>query len=365
MTNKHGMMPEKFVSTINSFSPFFCQNKTMSPLLSLHSLQELRLSRQLQTLLLVLRLLLAGFIGWQLYNNPVFSTIYINSTSYIALGIYTVLAFIAYILVLFRPTHQSIIQLGTVLDTGLSIALLFLLPDQAQISIVIAISFILAVLNDVRLSGLVALNIVYLIAALAAGWFYDTLIQADLYGSHIISLIIMLSGCIYYIRNNNSTNQAELKDSLNTTTLQKKHLMDGLFYLFPYHQRNQIPMSLLVIRIAQQSKKQKQIPQQLVQLYKTRLRKCDLLVQIDQKHLAVLLCDTNSDQASRHVVQALKQLKAESALQEVHLSYAVARLPLEQELAIDDVLKQTMQALREAEQQHVERVVFISVKQSD
>lgn len=337
----------------------------MSPLFSLHSLQELRLSRLLQSLLLCSRFLIAALVGWYLYSDIDFSTIYTNKNGYIALAIYAGLALINYILVLFRPTHQSILLLGSILDTAFGISLLFLLPNQASIGIIMALGFIFTVLTDVRLSLLIALNVIYVAAALAAGWYYNTIDQAALNSSHIISLIIMVLGYLYYIKTNNIKHQADLKDSLNTSILQKKHLMDGLFYLFPFHQRNQIPISLLVIRIAGQNKNQKLIPQQLIQLYKSRLRKCDLLVKIDAQHIAVLLCDTTSDQASRYVVQALRQLKSASPLQDVYLTYAVARLPLDQELAIDDVLQQTMQSLQEAEYQRVDRVVFISAKQSD
>lgn len=337
----------------------------MSPLNALHSLQELRLSRLLQTLLLVSRFLIAGLVGWSLYSTPEFSTFYTNKCTYISLGIYASVALLTYILVLFRPTNRSISLLGTILDTIFGISLLFLLPNQASISVVLALGFIFTVLADVRLPVLLTLNIIYLIAAISAGWYYNTLEQAELNSSHIISIIITMLGYLYYLKANSFKHQADLKDSLNLTILQKKHLMDGLFYLFPFHQRNQIPMSLLVIRISQQYKNPKLIPQQLIQLYKTRLRKCDLLVQINQQHIAVLLCDTTIDQASRYVVQALKQLKNGSPLHDIYLTYAIAKLPLDQELAIDDVLQQAMQSLQEAEYQKVDRVVFISAKQSD
>lgn len=336
----------------------------MSPLVSLHSLQELKLNRHLQSLLFVIRLLLASVIAWHLYSNSNYSTLFIEATVYSGLLTYIGFAVLHYVLILFKPTNAAVFFLGPLIDAIFSISLLFLLPDQANVGVIFAISFILACLNDLKFFQLIILNSFYIITVLIAGWYFNTLYSAALYPAHIVSGIIVLLGYLYFFKNNQLTNQFDLKDSLNTAVLQKKHLIDGLFYLLPFHQRNQTPLSLLVIRTETKQLKNKTYLKELISLYKSRLRKCDFLVQIDSQHLAVLLSDTDSEQASK-VVKALKELVAKSDLNNTNLNYAIAKFPLEKEIALDDILQQSIQALREAEQQKTERVIFISAKQHD
>lgn len=336
----------------------------MSPLVSLHSLQELKLNRHLQSLLFTVRLLLAGVIAWHLYSNPNYSTLFLEVTVYTGLLIYIGLAILHFVLILFKPTNSAVFFLGPLIDAIFSISLLFLLPNQASVGLILAISFILTSLNDFKFSQLIILNIVYVVSALIAGWYFNTLYSAALYPAHLVSGIIILLGYLYFFKNNQLTNHFDLKDSLNTTILQKKHLIDALFYLLPFHQRNQTPLSLLVIRTETMQLKNKTYLKELISLYKSRLRKCDFLVQIDSQHLAVLLSDTDSEQATK-VVKALKELVLKSDLRNSTLNYAIAKFPLEKEIALDDILQQSTQALHEAEYQKTERIIFISAKQQD
>lgn len=336
----------------------------MSPLLSLHSLQELKLNRNLQSLFFVVRLLITSTIAWYLYDNSLYSKIFIESSVYISLAIYIALSTIHYILILFRPANRAIFFLGSGLDVIFSISLLFLLPDQANIGVVIAITFILACLNDFKLFQLTLLNIIYMAAALLAGWYFNTLYDAVLSPAHLISATIFLLGYLYYFKNNLLTSHFDLKDSLNTAILQKKHLVDALFYLLPFHQRNQSPLTLLVIRAEEQQNKSKIYLKELISLYKSRLRKCDFLVQINSQHLAVLLSDTDSEQASK-LVKMLKELVGKSDLKNSMINYAIVKLPLANPVALDDILHQSLQGLHEANLQKIERVIFISAKQLD
>lgn len=326
-------------------------------------MQDMKLNRQFQTLLLFVRLLLSGILGWRIANSQDFSTVFTNTSLYAFIGSYATLSIINYLLVLFRPTKASIYHIGSLLDWLFCAGLLFLLPNQAAVSVVIGILFILAALNDLKLSSLILLNASYAALATVAGWYFDTLMDASIHNAHLFSFILFLIAYLCHFKTHNQAYLAELKDSLNTTALQKKHLIDALFYLFPYHQRNQIPLSILMIRVEKAAGKTA-LPE-LIQLYKSRLRKSDFLIQLDKQHLAILLPDTNSDQSS-HVVKALKALKeTDPNTQATYVSYAVTSLPLDSEVALDLILQQMMQSLQEAEQQKVDRLVFVSVKQSD
>ena len=336
----------------------------MSPLLSLHSSQEMKLNRQFQTLLLFVRLLLSGVLAWRIYTSTDFSILFSNSTVFGFIATYAALSSISYLLMLFRPTKAIIYYIGVMLDWIFSISLIFLLPDQAGISVLIGILFIVSTLSELKLYTLFFINLSYIAAALLAGWYFNTIIDAGIHNAHLLGFILFLIAYLYYFKNHNLSYLNELKDSLNTSMLQKKHLIDALFYLYPYHQRNQTPITLLMIRLEKNHLKSKKFLPELANLYKSRIRKSDFLIQLDKQHLAILLPDTNNDQAS-HLVKALKKLKEMHITDKVYISYAVSTLPLDVELALDSILGQMMKALYEAEQQQVDRLIFVSAKQSD
>lgn len=326
-------------------------------------MQEMKLNRQFQTLLLFVRLLLSGILGWRVGSSTDFSTYYSNATLFVFIGGYAALCLLNYVLVLFKPTKASIYYIGSILDWLFCACLLFLLPNQAVVSVVIGILFILATLNDLKLPNLILLNISYGVVAVAAGWYFNTLMDAGIRNAHLFSFILFLIAYLCHFKSHNQAYLTELKDSLNTSVLQKKHLIDALFYLFPYHQRNQIPISILMVRMEKSAGKT--VLPELIRPYKSRLRKSDFLVQLDKQHLAILLPDTSSEQSS-HVVKALKTLKeTEESTRSVYVSYAVNTLPLDSEVALELILQHMMQSLQEAEQQKVDRLVFVSVKSTD
>jgi len=338
----------------------------MSPLLSLHSLQELKHSRQFQGVLLIIRLLLIATLAWQVYSQPDFSSVFIDQNIYAALVAYGVLASVHYLAMLFRPTSALIFYLGIVLDYCFALSLLFLLPNQASIILIMAMTFVIAAFSDLKISFLTAMNASYLLAAMIAGFFYNTLTNSQLQPVHLIGCSIFALGYLHCYKHHLQSSARDLKSALNSGILEKKQLVDALTYLYPYHQRNQIPLSLLMIRVKAGSRHQKEAIRQLFTSYKNRLRKCDVLVQLDRHHLAVLLCDTSAAQTG-HVVKALGLVKDEMQIQqpEFGIQYGVCPVPLEQEIALEDILMQMMNALKAAEHQNASRLIFINAKQSD
>lgn len=336
----------------------------MSSLLSLHSLQELKHSRQFQGLLLIVRLLLVGILAWQVVDQPYFSLVFSDHDINVALAAYGILASINYLAMLFRPTSAWIFYLGIALDYCFSLSLLFLLPNQAMIILVMAMTFVIAALSDLKLSLLTVINSSYLVTAIIAGFFYQTLDQSQLQPVHLLGCSIFALGYLHYFKQHLQNNASDLNSALNNGILQKKQLLDALTYLYPYHQRNQIPLSLVMIRIETTGGTQKKIVRELFAEYKNRLRKCDVLVQVDRQHLAILLCDTSTAQ-SGHLIKDLERVEEALDLSQTRLQYGVCGIPLEQGIAVEDILLQMKSALKEAEFQKVSRLIFIKPKQSD
>lgn len=336
----------------------------MSPFLSLHSVHTYKQSRQFQGVLIVLRLLIAAMLGYQVHQTSDFSQLFIDQNIYGFLIGYMALTLVGYLTLLLKPTWSLSFYYGPVLDWIFALSLLFLLPDQASIAIIIAILFIMAVLHDLKPSVLIFLLASYGLAACGAGWYFNTLTTSELQTAHVIAAILFILAYLYYFKTYFLTHHTDLAPQTGHLVLQKRHLIDGLTYLYPYHQRNHIPLSLLLIRIEGSTRQQKTFARQLATAYKKRLRKCDLLVQINPQHLAILLCDTSASQSS-HLVKALMRIKQGLEQPKFHLTYGVCALPFEQEISLEDILQQMINTLNQAEHQKVERLVFINAKQSD
>ncbi|XID75332.1 hypothetical protein ACF3NA_01930 [Alkanindiges sp. WGS2144] len=336
----------------------------MSPFLSLHSLIEYKQSQQFQGLLLILRFLLAAILGWQVYTVANFSAVYINQNIYTALIGYSLLSALNYLLVLFKPTRPAIFYSGLVIDLIFALSLPFMLINQASIAVIIAIIFTIAALHDLKLALLNTILVGFAIAALTAGWLFNTLAGSQLQTPHLVAAATCILGYLYYFRTSSLYSTIDVKPALSPALGQKRQLIEGLSYLYPYHQRNQIPLSLLMVRIESAPQRQKAFARQLFNAYKGRLRKCDLLVQINKQHLAVLLCDTNASQTGQ-LVKALMQIKEGLGCPAIHLTYGVCSIPLEQEISLEKILVQMMDALNEAEHQKVQRLIFVTARQSD
>ena len=336
----------------------------MSPFLSSYSVHEYKQSRQFQSLLFILRLLVAATLGFQVYQSSTFSQFFSDPTIFTVLTTYSVFALIGYLLVIVKPTHPVIFYHALVLDTAFALALPFLLPNQASIAISMVIIFAIAALKDLKANLLFLLSASYVVSACLAGWYFDSLKHSDVQSSHLMAVSLFVLACLYYLRTQFLNAKADLNTYTNgNTILQKRHLIDGLTYLYPYHQRNLTPLSLLLIRIEGASRHQKTIAQKLAIDYKKRLRRCDLLVQLDAQHLAVLLCDTSTSQCGQ-LVKALMPIKERLDRPTSHLTYGVCGLPLDQEISLEDILQQMICTLNQAEHQKVERLIFINAKKN-
>ena len=87
-------------------------------------------------------------------------------------------------------------------------------------------------------------------------------------------------------------------------------------------------------------------------------------MQINPQHLAILLCDTSTSQAS-YLVKELMHIKQLLDQPKIHLTYGVCGLPFEQEMSLENILQQMMTTLNQAEHQKAERLIFINAKKSD
>lgn len=310
----------------------------------------------LQGSLIVLRLFVATSIFWMVHHLSTSSSPH-QSMLLIGLLIYassSVLLGLAAI----KSAASSMAKTCHGLDVVLSMWLLWILPDHAMLGFSIPLVLFSAALVGYRAFGLVLFAALLLGVALFSAYWHQILSSSMPMPIHILQGILSLIALLVSFR----LQQPQILSGSHATDPQSglpyfSVLKEGFVYLLPYHQRNRIPLSLMMIRLPEKSMIQTETLQAVCAYVAQRLRKSDLMVRYDERHLAILLCDT-SDHGGFLLAQALQQyLRTDNLAPALH--YAVLRVPLEN--SILDVLLQKMQdALILASQHETDRVVFVS-----
>lgn len=310
----------------------------------------------LQGSLILLRLLVAISIFWVLYDLKPSDTSD-QSTLLIGILIYAgssvLLGFAA-----IKSAAISMLKVTHLLDVCLSMWLLWMLPDNAMLGFSIPLVLFSAALVGYRAFGLLLFAALLLGTALFSAHWHNLLSSSMPMPIHILQGIFALLALLvsFRLQQPNTISGSHPIDP-QTGLPYFSVLKEGFIYLLPYHQRNRIPLSLMMIRLPEKSMIQIETLQALCAYVAQRLRKSDLMVRYDQRHLAILLCDT-SDHGAFLLAQALQQyLRTDNLAPTLH--YAVLRVPLENS-SLETLLQKMQDALILASQHDTDRVVFVS-----
>lgn len=249
-------------------------------------------------------------------------------------------------------------QLTHGLDVGFSMWLLWLIPNNAMLGFTIPLVMLSAALVGYRAFALSMFAALLLGVALLSAYWYGTLAESLPMPIHGLQVVLGFLALLISFR----LQQPTLIHGKHSTDLQTglphfSVLKEGFIYLLPYHQRNRIPLSLLMIRLPEKSMITTETLQASCAYMAQRLRKSDLMVRYDQRHLTILLCDT-SDHGASLLAQALQHYLRTDNLAPV-LHYAVLRVPLENS-SLDVLLQKMQEALVLANQSDTDRVVFVA-----
>lgn len=310
----------------------------------------------LQGSLILLRLLVAISIFWVIHDLKTPDTsdqsalligLLIYASSSVLLGLAAI-----------KSAASSMAKASHLLDVFLSIWLLWILPDNAMIGFSIPLVLFGAALIGYRAFGLLLFAALLFGMALFSAHWHQILSSSVPMPIHILQGSLALVALLVSFR----LQQPSIISGSHATDTQTglpcfSVLKEGFIYLLPYHQRNRIPLSLMMIRLPEKSMIQTETLQAICAYVTQRLRKSDLMVRYDQRHLAILLCDT-SDHGAFLLAQALQQyLRTDNLAPTLH--YAVLRVPLENS-SLDTLLQKMQDALILASQHDTDRVVFVS-----
>lgn len=306
--------------------------------------------------LLLLRLAVAATLFWMIQTNTISDRADTNMLLALVL-IYTVGSTLLSLATI-KSTRLGLAKGSHLLDVMLGIGLLWLLPNNAMLGFIVPITMLSGALVGYQAFGLLLFAALLLGTGLASAYWHQTLSESLPLPVHGLQGLLGVMALLVSFR----LQQPQASDGKHAVDLQTglpyfSVLKEGFTYLLPYHQRNRIPLSLLLIRLPEPSKIRSDTLQALCAYVAQRLRKSDLMVRYDQRHLAVLLCDTN-DHGAFLLAQTLQQyLGTDQNAPALH--YAVLRVPLENS-SLEVLLQKMQEALMLASQHNTDRVVFVS-----
>lgn len=310
----------------------------------------------MQSALLLLRLIVAISIFWVIreqQNN--------SSTNHSALLIGVLIYASSSVLlglVAIKSATANAAKISHLSDIILCVWFLWMIPDNAMLGFGIPLALLSGALVGYHAFSLLLFGALLLGVGLFSAHWHNVLASSLPMPIHVLQGILALFALLVSFRLHQPNDSGDSKSTDPQTGLPFfSVLKEGFTYLLPYHQRNRIPLSLLMIRLPEKSMIHTETLQGICNYVAQRLRKSDLMVRCDQRHLAILLCDT-SDHGAFLLAQALQQyIGTDKGAPSLH--YAVLRVPLENSSL--EVLVQKMQdALILADQHNTDRVVFVS-----
>ncbi len=252
---------------------------------------------------------------------------------------------------------------SSVADGVLTVVLLALYPGQAQFGLMIAAAAFLALLQGFGARFVLSLSLILAVCALVVAHLAGILAFSEAVPVNGVAAFLALCAVIGAWRFEHAGFEQEEvgREGHPLSGLPLLHILHtSLHYLLPYHQRNKIPMSLVMIHLVGKVGSAEHM-QMLSSQILGRIRRSDVLTHLNNDNLVILLCDTSVSGASvlaKDLASSLQQLGG------FKLTFAVSQIQHEN-AAIDPLLRRMQGSLEQAKQQQTDRVIFVTEEKQE
>ena len=256
-------------------------------------------------------------------------------------------------------TKRPLFIASSIFDVILSICLLVIYPDKAFVGFAISLTALLAMFQGLSTCFILLISLFLGSVSLVVAHLFDVLVNSDPLPIHGVQILLVAFALLSAWRFEHTTDS--LKNSIEPDTHpisglpRLKALHMSLHYLLPYHQRNKIPMSLVMVHVVNH-RNDSQAMKELATKMLERIRHSDVLVHFDEDDLVVLLCDTAVSGAS---VLARDLALCLMGISDLKLTFAVSSISLEN-VAVDPLLIRMRDALKQAVHQQTNRIIFVT-----
>lgn len=271
---------------------------------------------------------------------------------------YSLIQLILFFTQIFWAEKRWLFVAGSVCDGAFAAVLLILYPGVAQVGFAISLAALLAMFQGLSGRFILCLSLVLGVCALLVGHISDNLANSTFQPANGVQALFVIFALLTAWRFEKMTlGKPNIESQINPISRlpRVKALHTSLHYLLPYHQRNKIPISLLMIGISG-NVKQPATMQILTTKLLERIRHSDVLVHLDDDDYVILLCDTSVSGASALAKDLSERLLDATTFK---LTFAVSAVSLDN-TAIDPLLIRMRDALEQARHQKTDRIIFVT-----
>ncbi|AXI03591.1 GGDEF domain-containing protein [Aquirhabdus parva] len=320
---------------------------------------------------LLIRLLALVVFGWTMqweliplgqWHIAALTKWLMNSFTLVCLA-YSLASAALFICQMIWVNKREVFVASSICDTILVVCLLALFPGVALVGFSVAVAAMLAMLQGLNGRFILSQSLILGVCALVVAHFSGVLASSVPMPIHALQALLVLFALLGAWRfEKTGHEQSDIETDLNPISglPRLKALHTSLHYLLPYHQRNKIPVSLIMIR-AEGRVHHVQTMQTFAASVLGRIRRSDVFVQLDDQDLVILLCDTSVSGASVLAKDLVKILESLKALQ---LTFAVSQISLDH-AAIDPLLRRMHDSLEQAKQQKTDRIIFVTEEKQE
>jgi|GEM_PF-2517518 len=324
-----------------------------------------RLAQQ-QFVGLLMRLALVITAGWTLgwrmvppvaWHAKLLSHWLFDAFTLVSLG-YLLLSSLIFFAQMIWAHRRWVFVSSSVCDSMLVALLLILYPGQAWVGFGISVVAMLAMLQGLGGRLILGSSVLLLVCALIVAHLNGILVASGplpIHAAEVMMVLFALMGAWHFEQRDHE--HLERQDDTNPVSglPRIKALYTSLHYLLPYHQRNKMPLSFIMMRIDGQAGHEASM-QELSERLLSRIRRSDVLVHAEEDDLVIMLCDTPVAGASA-LARDLSMLLGD--IRELHLNFAVSAIELEN-AAIDPLLQRMRDLLKHAAHQNTDRILFVT-----
>lgn len=259
---------------------------------------------------------------------------------------------------IFWAERRGLFIAGSVLDAVFAAVLLIMYPGIALVGFAISVAALLAMFQGLSGRFILVSSLVLGVCALVVAHLTDQLANSAPSSENGVQVLFVIFALLTAWRFEKMTlGKPNVESDINPISRlpQVKALHTSLHYLLPYHKRNKIPISLLMIGFKGKVKHPPTMQLCVASLLE-RIRHSDILVHLDDDDFVILLCDTPVSGASTLAKDLARRLINETTLK---LTFAVSSISLESS-AIDPLIIRMRDAVEQARNQNTDRIIFVT-----
>lgn len=312
-------------------------------------------------------ILLSWTLGWRLIPITQWHGILLQAWLFTPLTLlsigYCLLHLFLFFTQLIWVDRRWLFVMGSICDGLFAAILLALYPGMALIGFSVSVAALLAMFQGLSGRFIVSLSVVLAVCALAIAHMTDHLTNSDFLPENGMQVLFVFLALLTAWRFQIITlGKPHVESEINSISRlpQLKALHTSLHYLLPYHRRNNIPISFLMIGITGQVKHAPTMQAFTAKILE-RIRHSDVLVHLDDDDYVILLCDTPVSGASALARDLSERLHKATPLK---LSFAVSSVSLDN-AAIDPLLLRMRDALAQARYQQTDRIIFVTEEKQE